>query len=289
MKRYRLATPAAVAITLAVLALVTGVFQAGTSVLTRDGHILTVEIETDPYNSSLQGLVLLDESSSGTTSQPILSTWDSIVDQGPQMTLNPYDGQPVVVWSRQDGADFELAMMRRQAGGYWAPFDILTNNQTNDIEPRAIVDITETAHIVWWASGLGGPVFLQSFDVLNGHSSGQAQRPFEVAGYGHKLKSSTTSGDWIGGGEDPGTIGGFSSNASADPCLANPAAAPDHGVVMGCGRPAAYQLSSCKLLIGVYDTTTSAWTQTVTDLGSTSLAGTSVREIVQTQVDARCH
>jgi hypothetical protein len=289
MKHYRLAAPVTAAIGLAVLALLTGVFEAGTSLMLRDGHLLTVAIENDPYNPSVQGLVLLDETASGTSSQTIISTWDPFIDQGPNLSLDPYDGQPVVIWSRQvGGADFELAMMRRLPGGYWAPFDILTNNQTNDIEPRAIIDINDMAHIVWWPSGIGGPVFLHSFDVPTGHGNGQPQRPFEGGGNGRKI-GLTTCPDCLGGGEDPGTIAGVSTRASADPCLANPAAAPDHGVVLGCGRPAAYQLSNCKLLVGVYDTTTSAWTLTVADLSRALLGSTSVREIVQMQVDARCH
>ncbi|HEY3175908.1 MAG TPA: hypothetical protein VGK94_09160 [Candidatus Polarisedimenticolia bacterium] len=280
MKGYRLAA----AIALVVLALVTGASEAGPSVVTRDGHLLTVEVESDPYSPTTQGLVVFDQSTAGTTTVTIPSTWDPVIDQGPQMTLNPYDGEPVVVWSRQQGGDFELAMMRRMPGGDWAPFNILTGNTTNDIEPRSIVDLSEMAHIVWWPSGAGGPVFLQGFDVHNGGNNGPPQRPFEPP---KRKLSSSSSGDSIGGAEDPGTIGG--SKASASPCLANPSAAPDHGVVLGCGRPAAYQLSNCILVVGVYDTTTSTWTQTWTDLSSAPLDGTSIREIVQTQVDARCY
>lgn len=288
MKHYRLAAPVTAAIGLAVLALVTGVFEAGTSLMLRDGHFLTVDVENDPSNPSVQGLVVLDQTASGTSSQTITSTWDQYIDQNPNLALNPYDGQPVVVWSRQDGGtDFELAMMRRLPGGWWAPFNILTNNQTNDVEPRAIIDPDEMAQIVWWPSGIGGPVFLQSFDVPTGHSSGQPQRPFEGGGSGRKINTINCP-DCLGGGEDPGTISGINTRASADPCLANPAAAPDHGVVLGCGRPAAYQLSNCKLLVGVYDPTVSAWTLTVADLSRALLSGTSIREIVQMQVDARC-
>lgn len=288
MKRFRLATLITAALVLAVLVFATGAFEAGTSVLLQDGHILTVEVDEDPYDPAVQGLVILDQSSSGTTSQPLISTWDPAIDQGPNITLNPYDGQPVLVWSRQVGSDFEIAMTRRLPNGSWASIDILTGNQTNDIEPRSIVDPSEVAHILWWPSGLGGPVLLGSFNVHTGQAVGPLQRPFESGGTGRKLNTSTSGGESVGGGEDPGTIGGLTKQASANPCLLNPAAAPDHGVVLGCGRPAAYQLSDCKLLVAVYDPSAASWGLTSTDLSGISLSGTSVREIVQTQVNVRC-
>ena len=288
MKKGNLAALTAMIIVLASFPLVSGLLEAATSALPLDGHVLTVAVRTDQYVPSIQGLVLYDQSVSGTTAETLVATWDQIVDQGPNIAMDPLGGQPVVVWSRQDGADFELAMMRRGPGGYWEPFNTLTNNQTQDVEPRVIVDGNENAHIVWWPSGIGGPVYLRSFDSGNGRALAAAQKPFEGGGSKTKLNTSVTGGSSIGGSEDPGTIGGVKLTAGADPCPANPSAAPDHGVVLGCGRPAAYQLSACKLLVGIYDATSSIWGLTVVDVTNVSMSKTSAREMVQSLVESRC-
>ena len=288
MKRGNLTALAATILVLASFPLVSGLIEAATSALTVDGHLLTVDIKVDRYNPSIQGLVLSDQSLSGTSTETLTATWDPIIDQGPHIAMNPVESQPLLVWSRHDGNDFELAMVLKRPGGYWEPFNILTSNTTQDVEPRAIVDENEDAHITWWPSGAGGSVYLRSFDVRNGRALGQAQKPFEGSGSKTKLNTSTTGGSSVGGGEDPGTIGGLNVRAGADPCPANPSANPDHGVVLGCGRPAAYQLSACKLLIGIYDPAASTWGLTVVDVSNVSMSTTSVREMVQSLVDSRC-
>src|SRR5262249_38513717 len=152
----------------------------------------------------------------------LLATWDPVIDKDPWLMLDPYDGEPVVVWSRQDGSDFEIAMMRHVPGG-WGPVDMLTNNSTSDIEPRAIVDALQRAHVVWYPSGIGGPVYLQSFDVHDGHPLTTPKKPLESASP-LKLRTSTLGGSNVGGGDDPGLIGGLTTRASELPCTINPAA-----------------------------------------------------------------
>ena len=288
MRKGNLAAITATIIVLASFPLVSGLLEAATSALTLDGHVLTVDVKSDQYNSSIQGLVVYDQSLSGTSAETLISTWDPVVDQGPNIAMDPVEGQPVLVWSRQDGTDFELAMTRRLAGGYWEPFNILTSNTTQDIEPRAIVDADQYVHVTWWPSGSGGSVYLRSFDIRNGRAFNPAQKPFEGSAPKTKLNTSVTGGSSVGGSEDPGTIGGVSNKASAYPCLTNPSAVPDHGVLLGCGRPAAYQLSSCKLLIGIYDATSSSWGLTVVDMTNISTSKSQVREMVQSLVDSRC-
>jgi hypothetical protein len=114
-----------------------------------------------------------------------------------------------------------------------------------------------------------------------------AQKPFEGTSTKTKTSSGTGSTE-VGGSEDPGTIGGLNVKAATDPCPTNPAAAPDHGVVLGCGRPAAYQVSACKLLVGTFDVSSSSWGLTVVDLSNVSVSRTTVREMVQSLVDSRC-
>ena len=288
MKKGKLVALSATIIVLAALPLISGLLEAATSVLTLDGHLLTVRVTVDPSIPSIQGLVVYDQTPSGTSAQTILSTLDMVLDQGPNIALNPVEGQPVLVWSRQDGTDFELAMMRRRPGDYWEPFYILTNNQTQDVEPRVIVDENESAHIVWWPSGIGGSVYLRSFNIRNGEALTPAQKPFEKVLLKNKINTSVIAGSSLGGSEDPGLIGGISVRASADPCPANPTAIPEHGVVLGCGRPAAYQLSACKLLIGIYDATSSSWDLTIVDVTNIQISRSPARELVQSLVDSKC-
>ena len=287
MKRLRTITPSALAISAAILLLITGAYQASVKVVDPDGHLLSVEIVYDSVDPSIQGLALVDEGPTVTTTDPVSSTMDEIIDKDPTIALDPVDGQPVLVWSRQAGGDYELAMLRHMPGG-WGPIDILTSNTTQDISPRALVDAVGRAHVLWYPSGIGGPVYLQGFYTNNGHAAGPPQKPLEPTAP-RPLKSGTTGGSDVGGGDDPGLIGGLTSKASENPCLANPAAAPDHGVVMACGRPAAYQISSCQLVVGVYDTLHWTWAQTVSDLSGRNLSGTSVRDIAQGMANTRCN
>ena len=109
MTRPRIIKTTAMSMTLAVLLVVTGTFQASPPVLDGNGHLLRIEVVYDPSNPSVQGLALVDESpGGGTTTSTIFSTWDPIIDRDPDLALNPYDGQPVVVWSRQDGSAHRL-------------------------------------------------------------------------------------------------------------------------------------------------------------------------------------
>ena len=54
-----------------------------------------------------------------------------VLDQSPSIALNPYGGV-VVVWSRRQGADFELAMASRPTSGSWSQHALLTYNTTSD-------------------------------------------------------------------------------------------------------------------------------------------------------------
>ncbi len=291
MKRSH-ARVSAVAIAATVLiTLCSGFFQAATTVVDQRGHLLTIEVIANPSKPSVQGLRLVDRAPTGeTTTEILLFTYDAVLDTGPNIAIDPVDGEPVVVWSRHDGTDVDLAMARRVPGGRgWGPIDQLTANTSTDIEPRLIVAPDGAAHIVWWPQGLGGDVLLQSFDIFTGQPRGTPQKPLE-----HPPGSSPPIIQNVGGGynesspgDDPGVPRG-SSKASAGPCLMNPAAAPDHGALMSCGRPAGWQLSSCQLVVGTLDAETQTWRQVYADLRRVSLANTSVRNIAQTMADSRC-
>ncbi|HET6373055.1 MAG TPA: hypothetical protein VFG76_07100 [Candidatus Polarisedimenticolia bacterium] len=250
----------------------------------RRGHLLSVE-------DSIEGIVLVDEAPDGTTtSETVSTTYDATLDIGPSIGLDDYDGEPVVVWSRLVG-DYELAMAKRYPGGGWSPIDILTSNSTSDVEARVAVDPMSFAQVLWWPQGAGGPVYLQGFDTLNGHAAGQPARPFESPS-NKKLSSNTIGGtSGTGGSDDPGIINHSATNAkkaSAYPCQTNPLAAPDHGVLFSCGRAAAFQVTSCILIVGTLDESSGSWSQITTDLSTVPLANTTVKAIAQSLADSRC-
>lgn len=282
MSWRRLISPARVTVVIGLLVLVTGFLEAGDIVIDpATGNVLTVESVYDPYDPLTQSIRLVSRSSSGQIStETIPSSFDQYADVDPVIALDPLGGV-VVAWSRFDGSDFELAMVRRYPFGGWENHVILTLNTAQDVKPRMLVDQTGRAHILWWGNGAGGPVFLQSFDVFSKQPATGRHRPLEPP---PKRASRMVS---AGGQEDPG-LPTLTGAASALPCDRNPSAAPNHGVVMSCGRPAAYQLSGCQLVVGTEDGPDGTWFQTLTSLEYMNLTNTSVREIVQTLADARC-
>jgi hypothetical protein len=292
MKVNRFTAPARAAIAIGLLVLITGLFEAATSVVNETGDILSVDVISDPYNPSIQGIRLVVQSpGGGITSENIPSSYDTVIDNSPALALNPAGGL-VAVWSRYDGYDFELAMARRSASTGWEPHVILTANTAFDTEARLLVDDTGAAHILWWGNGLGGPIYLQSFDLPSGQPRSSLQRPFEppTTTSGRMLNTDVTGGSYAGGTEDPGVpTKNSQSKASANPCLSNPSAAPDHGVVMSCGRPAAWQVTSCQLVVAVLSTSTSTWSQTVADLSTVNMSGMTEQDLAQSIADSHCN
>ncbi len=290
MKPLRSVITATAAVLLVVLVAGAAGAWAATSVVDRRGHVLTVDVVVNPADPAQQGLRIRDQEVGGEPiSELLYQTYDPVLDIGPQMGIDPLSGDPVLVWSRWDGADFELAMTRRLPDATWDQIDLVTSNYTGDVEPRFVVDQVGAARVLWWPQGSGGPVHLQAFDTNTGTPIGPPERPLESsnAWTGHLVTN--VIGAEEGGGDDPGVTGGASkSKASALPCLSNPGAAPEHGVLMSCGRAAVYQLSSCQLVVGVYDPAAQQWRQSVLDLGSVSLLDTTVRDVAQGVADGRC-
>jgi len=288
MRRFRFSVPATAAIGVGLFLLLTGVFVAGPTVVDpTSGCIMAVDVATDPLDPYVQGVRLRSQTTSGQVSYEFVpSTYDPVVDAEPTIAVHPYGGI-VVVWSRDDGADFELAMASRSINGVWSPEIMLTSNSKPDTQARVLVDNYDQAHVLWWGDGVGGPVYLRSFGAGTGQPIGTAQRPFEPQNPrdGRRSLDSGTY-DQIGGMDDPAAP---TSKASAVACSANPAAAPDHGVVMACGRPAAYQVTDCRLVLGLQDPSTGAWSQSLTDLSTVSLSGISPRDIAQSLADHSCN
>ena len=300
MFRHRFNTLAKAAVMIGLITMVslfTGVLEAGTTVVDpTTGYLLIVDVFIDPVDQSVQGIRFRERSPQlvTTTEELIPNTYDSVLDESPAIALNPAGGV-VVVWSRDDGSDFELLLSKR-ANDAWSPNHVLTFNSSFDTEPRVLVDSAEVAHVVWWGDGEGGPVHLRSYDVFNGSPIGPLHNPLESAmPRPRRFLDPSGPGDPIdpmgqGGVDEPGgpaTSGPIT--ASANPCASNPAAGPEHGVVLSCGQPAAYQVSDCQLVVGVLGTSTNDWHQTMADLSTANLSTTSVREIVQSIADYQCN
>ncbi|MGH9869268.1 MAG: hypothetical protein ACREAA_14030 [Candidatus Polarisedimenticolia bacterium] len=290
MKTHRFSTPRGIALWLGLLLLATGVFEAVTTIVDPDtGHLLTVDVISDPVNPALQGVRLSEQPPGGSPIyQTIPSTYDPIIDSNPVLAKSP-STDLVVVWSRRDGDDFELALSRRTAGLEWEPLTLLTDNYFADTNPRVVMGLNSDVHILWWANDAGGPVQLQSFDP-SGLPLGPPQRPFEPpAGSTPPARRGPVETIDVdaGGLDDPGIPKGF-SRASAYPCLANPAAVPDHGIVTACGDPAAWQLTSCQLVVGVRSST-GTWSQTMIDLSNLGSTASDPRLLAQVIADQACN
>ncbi len=285
MTRQRPVYPAGIVLGILMALCATGVFQAVTTIIDPDtGYLLTADVISDPQNPTVQGVQLRQQPPGGTpTYETIPSSYDPIIDTQPVVAKGP-GTDLVVVWSRHDGNDFELAMARRGTYG-WEPLEILTDNSQADSEARATADVDDLVYILWWASGVGGPIVLQSFDTRTGVARGTAQRPFESSG-GDTLRPKQTLFDETGGLDDPGIPTKGFSKASAYPCTSNPAAAPDHGVIRSCGGAAAWQVSSCQLVVGLQDASTGNWSQTLVDMSD--LGATSPQNLAQVLADQRC-
>jgi hypothetical protein len=287
MSRQRSGYPAGIVLGLLMALCATGVFQAITTIVDPDtGYLLTADVVSDPQNPSVQGVRLRQQEPGGTsTYETIPSSYDPIIDTMPVVAKGS-GTDLVVVWSRHDGHDFELAMSRRGTAG-WEPLELLTDNSQSDSEARALADVDDLVHVLWWANGLGGPIVLESFDTRTGIPRGPAYRPFESQGGGNNNPKSTLF-DETGGLDDPGipTKSGF-NKASANPCASNPSAVPDHGVIRSCGRAAAWQVTSCRLVVGLQDVSTGTWSQTIVDMSD--LGTTSPQGLAQVIADQRCN
>ena len=288
MSRNRISLWTKTTVAACALVLFSGVFQAGTVVVEEDGTVISVDVVNDPGDPSVQGIRVIEQVPGGSaTTAAIPSSYDPVLDQSPAIALNPFGGV-VVVWSRRQGADFELALASRPTGGDWSQHALLTYNSTSDEAPTALVDPQEVAQIVWWGHGVGGPVYLQGFSVASGQAVGPRHLPLESTT--QPVRQSQTDDYWESGGlEEPG-IPTLSAQrkASAEPCPSNPSAHPEHGVIRSCGRPAAYQLSACMLVVGIQNQSTGGWEQVLSNLSYANLTTISAREVAQGIADRRC-
>ncbi|MDQ7005991.1 MAG: hypothetical protein Q9Q40_02040 [Acidobacteriota bacterium] len=80
-------------------------------------------------------------------------------DYGPSFAIDPVTGDPEVAWAWWDGNDYEIALSR-WTGGSWSPWEILTDNAVDDLEPALTIDAAGTRRVSWWRSGSEPQVWL---------------------------------------------------------------------------------------------------------------------------------
>ncbi len=275
---------------LAAAGLIWAAVEAGTTIVSRDGDLVGVEVVTNQGDPTVQGLRVTTVTLSGQRIDEVIeSTLDSAADVGPSIELAPFDDQPVVIWSRMEGSDFELAIAHRSASTGWPVHALLTSNTGSDSAPQFAIDASDRVHVLWWSNGAGAPLSFQCFSSITAEPLCPLEDPFNP----RRTIRPRTPGpppEGAGGLDDPGVITGRIV-ASADHCVANPSAEPEHGVVATCatGRPAVYQYSGCVLTVGIYDARIAQWKVTNTNLATADLNGTSVRDIVEGMLTAACH
>jgi len=126
--------------------------SAVTDKLSSDGVLHSVEViylsgSTDAAPKTYLAHTL--QKPDGTIEKYIIpQTGDSIGDIEPQLDLNPTTQQPVVVWSRFDGKDFEIAIASFD-GVRWSQTKILTSNVYDDREPRITAENSNLIHLMW--------------------------------------------------------------------------------------------------------------------------------------------
>ncbi len=262
------------------LGLRTGPALAASALIDPAGRLLSIEIATSENDPARQGLVLVEHRLDGTTVRERIEwTFDDVLDTTPVLAIDPRDGQPVVVWSRHEGRDSEIALTRRYADGYWTPVRLLTDDSRQDREPRIAVDSEGGLHVLWLREGRARPSFLlQSFDTDTGSAADDPHRPLEPKPRDGRPDASPGTGDDAGGGsDDPGVIG------ASRHCFET-----DHGIMLDCGGVVVYQISGCGLEIGTLDQD-GAWQLTRADLGSFAGGGSpSTWQIVRTLAGSAC-
>lgn len=83
--------------------------------------------------------------------------------------IDPRNGRAAVVWSWFDGADYE-AVISEWNGEFWTPFQRLTDNLTDDLDPRIEIAPDRRRIVTFWRSGGGadGPDEVWQIERLPG-------------------------------------------------------------------------------------------------------------------------
>lgn len=77
---------------------------------------------------------------------------ESNQDGTPAFAIHPETGFPVVTWAWFDGEDFEIALSTWN-GSQWSPWELLTDNTEDDLDPRVSYSPGGQRQVCWWHDG----------------------------------------------------------------------------------------------------------------------------------------
>ena len=126
---------------------------AGTSELNGAGVLHSVAVEKLSGEAQTSGTRLVHRMQSPAEAIQTLTipgTDDTTVDTEPAIAIFPASGLPVVVWSRKEGADYEIDISYFD-GTRWTQARTLTANSVDDRRPQAFIGRSGYLHLVWAA------------------------------------------------------------------------------------------------------------------------------------------
>jgi hypothetical protein len=126
----------------------------------RNGNALVVWLHQDPDGALWRPRVQARARSATGVLGPIWTLSHPQQNSGVTFTPNDADvaidanGNALVVWSRDDGANWRVQMRAHSSGGMLGPVQTLSRRGQHSISPRVAIDARGNALIVWRSSGL---------------------------------------------------------------------------------------------------------------------------------------
>ena len=237
---------------------------AAEQVVATDGTVYSVDVvelsATAPEATALSFSVL--RANGAQRKGFVASTLDRLTDQDPQLVLDPAAAGPVLVWSRSDGLNRQIAYSRF-AGDAWTDFKFLTWGPGDHVHPVAGVDSHGTGYVVWVEPSGSGSVVLATFDPASGRLLTAPRdlllelvrhSPPEILSVGPVTPVGPSLSDIVpdGGSDVPNIPPGSSANKKSSP----PPQGPGGGVLTVtpiCSKAAAAVVKERALWIGVFE------------------------------------
>jgi hypothetical protein len=142
-RRHRLhhAQALSVALLLEAAALAAGPARADVQKITSDGvvHRVDVDAYVSAKGSGTGIRYTRQKPTGGRETSWVPGTDDLAADRDPVLEIEPSTGRPVLVWSRNDGAGFDLFIARLENGAWTAP-RLLVHSAVDDLLPQLRYD-----------------------------------------------------------------------------------------------------------------------------------------------------
>ncbi len=123
---------------------------AETQKLAPDGTLHKVTVENWPATGKPTGTALRHtrQTAAGVTDSALIpGTDDAAIDRDVALGIDPLSGQPVVAWSRNEGAGFDIFVSRYESGSWRTPRRVV---RTSGDQTRPELHIASTlVHVMW--------------------------------------------------------------------------------------------------------------------------------------------